>query len=68
MKLICYLALTYTQSRTHTKKGHLRSAKKFGVSAVILDVCALIMAFVLAVWATTVVLLAVSVTTTYYPY
>ena len=49
MKLICYLALTYTQSRTHTKKGLLRSGKNFGILAVMFDVCALMTAFMIAV-------------------
>ena len=59
MKLICYLALTYTQSRTYNKTGDLRSAKKFAMFAVILDVSALMMAFVVAVVIPTVLILVI---------
>ena len=56
MKLICCLAVIYMQSRTYAKTGDLHSAKKLGMYAVILDVCAILMAFVVAVAITSTIL------------
>ena len=54
IKPICCLALVYVQSRNYSKKGDLYSAKKFGMYAAILDVLALVTAFMVAVVATTI--------------
>ena len=56
VKLTCCL-LTSLQSRTYARNGDLRTAKKFGIYAIVLNVFALLMAFMIVVVITTPIII-----------